>query len=324
MLLGLQHSIGNQAVTGLLTQRSMGPAGLIQREGPGNNDELKEGANNNQQAGEQQQAEQQGEEGKDDLPLAATSGGQQLLQQLNEVREDDKDEGGEAEGEQTEGQADEGAKEVPEIDTRPRQISSNLDQIYAHAQKEQNAFNGTVSSIAATLGGETSFPPGLKGRDRAQEKIATDYGGDASLLCDVLRASIAFKSPNKLKLALDSVKQQLPIVRLKDRFAEVSESGYRDMLLNVETPGGHIAELQLHLQAMLDAKKTGGGHKFYEDVRSIVADAAKEKRPLTAEEVATIKALNAQSRQLYDNALAEAMAQAQESEQGEAEKEEAA
>jgi hypothetical protein len=87
---------------------------------------------------------------------------------------------------------------------------------------------------------------------------------------------------------------------MKDRF-QAPVNGYRDMLINVEMPNGHIVEVQLHLRGVLDVKN-GVGHQLCEQTRSIRARAKSENRPLTAEEAAQIQAVERQQKQLYDEA----------------------
>jgi hypothetical protein len=52
---------------------------------------------------------------------------------------------------------------------------------------------------------------------------------------------------------------------------------------------------------MLDVKN-GTGHQLYEQTRSIRAKAKAENRPLSAEEVQQVQALERQQQQLYDEA----------------------
>ena len=54
--------------------------------------------------------------------------------------------------------------------------------MFAVAQK---AFPALATKIAHELGGEALIPPTLKGRNRALEKIAAGYSGDASQIGDL-------------------------------------------------------------------------------------------------------------------------------------------
>ena len=60
----------------------------------------------------------------------------------------------------------------------------------------------------------------------------------------------------------------LIVVRAKDRFNKPLDSGYRDMLLNVQLKGSeHVGELQLHLRTIIDIKEAA--HRTYALMRAV-------------------------------------------------------
>jgi hypothetical protein len=187
------------------------------------------------------------------------------------------------------------------------QGSKDLDALYAEAQAADAELHRAVDEVAKETGGTAVFPPGLKGRERATEKINADYGGDASRLFDITRATIEYESVEKLYHGLDKISTRLVVVRLKDRFAKPLESGYRDILMNVRMPNGHIGEVQLHLKQILAVKEEE--HKGYEVVRSLEATAHTENRELTAEEKQKIDELTAAAKKMYDAAFKKALEQ---------------
>jgi len=184
-------------------------------------------------------------------------------------------------------------------------VAGDLDILYKQAAEAQEELYAKVTTIASETGGEAKLPQALKGRERATEKTMADYKGDASKLVDLVRASIVYKSFPELMGGLDICNRNLTLVREKNRFAQPTPAGYRDILLNVKLSNGHIAELQLHLTQIL-AVKSGAGHKIYEEVRKIEAIAQTADRALTGEERAKIEQLNAEAKALYDQALASA------------------
>lgn len=99
----------------------------------------------------------------------------------------------------------------------------------------------------------------LKGKERATSKVTTDYGGDWSQLKDVVRGTIAVDTLEELAGLTEKLKKggmklaQKP----KDRFAKPTEEGYRDVLMNITFPNGHVGELQLHVKVMTLAKTKG-------------------------------------------------------------------
>ena len=182
-----------------------------------------------------------------------------------------------------------------------RQGSDNLDELYQEAQKAQEYLSQTTKEIADRLGGEPLIPTTLKGRERALEKIAADYNGDASKITDLARSSIIFENPKQIDRALDELQKKFNVVRVKNRFQKPA-SGYRDILLNLEMPNGHIVEMQLHLRSILEVKN-GIGHELYEQIRSIQVLAKKEGRDLTPQEDKRIRDLTSQMKKLYDKAF---------------------
>ncbi|MDJ0696921.1 hypothetical protein [Mastigocoleus sp. MO_188.B34] len=181
-----------------------------------------------------------------------------------------------------------------------RQPTNNLDEIYKKSEEVKPSFQKLIQEIAIKTGGQTKFAP-LKGRKRTEEKIQADYGGDASQVKDVLRASIIYEKFEQVELGLKELQQEGKIVALKDRFKNPTESGYRDILLNVETENGIVAEIQLHLGSILQAKKQG--HALYKQQREIEAKSRIENRPLTKEERLQYDSLVEKQRLLYDSAF---------------------
>ncbi|MFN3201564.1 MAG: RelA/SpoT domain-containing protein [Bradymonadia bacterium] len=159
-----------------------------------------------------------------------------------------------------------------------------------------------TNDIAGATGGEAKIPPNLKGRPRAEEKLAADYGGDVSRLTDLARTSIIYENIQDVYRGLEQIQGQFEITKLKDRFSNPTDQGYRDILLNVRMSNGHVVEIQLHMRQIIEVKG-GVGHKIYEEIRTIQARAVAERRALTPDELARIEQLNAQSRAAYDSAL---------------------
>lgn len=90
----------------------------------------------------------------------------------------------------------------------------------------------------------------MKDQARSKEKVDTDYGGDWSRLGDAVRASVAVDSMDQVHDVMDKLRKSgLKLARRPtDRFDKPNEdTHYRDLLMNVEYPNGHIGELQIHL-----------------------------------------------------------------------------
>jgi hypothetical protein len=184
----------------------------------------------------------------------------------------------------------------------PAQASGDIDQLFKQAKVADVELKKLTDDIARSTNGKAVYPPGLKTKARAIEKINADYGGDASKLLDISRSSISFDSADDLYKALDKIDKKAEIVRIKDRFVKPAPGGYRDILVNIKQPNGHITELQLHSKQILDVKG-GTGHKLYEQIREINGKAILENRPLSASELRLQNSLIKESEALYDNAF---------------------
>jgi type VI secretion system secreted protein VgrG len=190
---------------------------------------------------------------------------------------------------------------TPEEMQPHRQHSDDLDEIFAEAAEADVKLRAITEMIAKLTNGTPMYPPGLKGRERSMEKIAADYGGDPSQLLDVSRASIVFDNMEDIKKARELLGENVEIVREKDRFSKPAPGGYRDMMLNVRVDPGHVCEIQLHSNQILEVK-SGEGHAIYEEMRTIEGGAKKDKRPLTAKEKGRVEELSTRSEEVYGNA----------------------
>ncbi len=175
-------------------------------------------------------------------------------------------------------------------------------KLYEQAAVAKVEFDPIVSNIASATNGAEKIAP-LKNQNTAVGKSEGEYGGDHSRLVDICRASIIYNSYKDLMEGLGKSKDMLNLVREKDRFAKPTPAGYRDILLNVKLSNGHIAELQLHLQQIMDVKDVDG-HRLYEEIRLLERAAKEAARALTPEEAAKVDKLLEESRTFYDAALA--------------------
>ena len=74
-----------------------------------------------------------------------------------------------------------------------RQESHDLETLYAEAAVAEMESRRITQALAERTGGIAVFPlgGGLKGKQRAREKILVELGGDASGLIDIVRSSTA-------------------------------------------------------------------------------------------------------------------------------------
>lgn len=118
----------------------------------------------------------------------------------------------------------------------------------------------------------------LKGKARAEEKVAKDYDGDWSKLRDMVRATIAVPSITQVPKVLADLKAAglKMAMKPKNNLIKPLPGGYRDVNMILRLPNGMLAEMQIHIKPMTVAKEKG--HADYETTRSIEAKYTENKK----------------------------------------------
>jgi len=149
---------------------------------------------------------------------------------------------------------------------RARQKSSNLDTLYSDGAEAQRELRGTLSDVAASVGGSVDMPDELKDRGKAERNIAKRYQGDPAGLTDISRGSIVVDTPEQMRMAHEELAKRANVVCFDDRVSNPqSGSGYRDLQYGVEASNGHVSEVQVHIRPLWQAKN-GRGHEIYTEL----------------------------------------------------------
>ena len=144
----------------------------------------------------------------------------------------------------------------------------SIDSVYTQAAAALPIFKDWVEAYGQKTGGKVMLRPGLKGKDRALQKVESDYSGNASRLTDIIGGMILFDSVEQVASAYQMISKDPAVFKSKNRFEKPTDDGYRDILMVVNV-GGHLCELQLNTHAILEAKEKGLGHKIYEVTRQL-------------------------------------------------------
>ena len=117
---------------------------------------------------------------------------------------------------------------------------------------------------------------GLKATKRIVEKAALRPGegrGRTERVCDVVRAMLVAKdmrTVGAIAAALRALQAEgvIEVRRIKDRFAQPSGGGWRDLMVNLVVLGDegavrHVCEVQVAHEMMLTARKGLPGHEVY-------------------------------------------------------------
>lgn len=184
------------------------------------------------------------------------------------------------------------------------QDSDSLDGILSTARASNEHFMSVVRGIAESTGGKPLLAP-IKGLGRIKEKIAKDYDGDSSRITDAVRGTVVYKTVEEARSGLahierlrakKNVKDIRGIPSVKMRFVPEA-TGYKDINLLIELGNGFLCELQLHVEAIADAKEDAG-HKVYDVLRVL----EKKKDSLSEGELAELAAMQAFSDEIYATA----------------------
>jgi len=185
-----------------------------------------------------------------------------------------------------------------------------LAALYKQAEEAKPVFDEIATGIVKDLDAmgikaEVKLAP-LKGAARAVEKIIGEKNGKADDIKDLLRGTIIVDRLEDAAPAFETVKQRYALSG-KQRFlleeGQPSLGGYRDVFTNVNV-NGHIAEMQVNVRKMYEAKE-GAGHKFYEELRSYNG-----KADLSPEDLKNIARIETEQRAFYDAVWSEVLADA--------------
>jgi hypothetical protein len=197
-------------------------------------------------------------------------------------------------------------RDDPGIAKLAPQQGARLHELYTAAAAAKPEFDATLSAIAKEVDG-TPHLARLKTTARAVQEIAADYEGDVGQIKDLLRATILVDNPDQARAALVALESRMTVMAAGKRDmidGEPGPDGFRDIKVNVDLGNGLVAEVQINLPDMLEAKKVA--HPLFVEREAIRREAIGHDR--TPEEQARIGALNAQQREIYAAAFERARA----------------
>ncbi|OSP13472.1 phosphoribosylglycinamide formyltransferase [Vibrio alginolyticus] len=190
---------------------------------------------------------------------------------------------------------------IQSIDITPTQPYSDFDILYSKAHQAQFELE-TICKSTALLNDAQPYFAGVKSKQRAEEKIALELDGKVERITDLARATIVAEDVASLVSIYETLERETTIVKVKNRFKKPGPSGYRDLNLLVRLPKTNlVAEVQLHLKAIADVK-SGPEHDLYEKIQKLERQAMLEKRELSEIELASIRNMRTQSKNLYQQA----------------------
>jgi hypothetical protein len=198
------------------------------------------------------------------------------------------------------------ARTKPSFDVVVRELKAATGAVLELAVLSAKEDTGASDGGGAGQGEERKAKTGLKKTSRVVEKSALRPGagrGRSKWVCDVVRAMLVATSMSAVGsivrglLALHEA-GALRVVRIKDRFAQPSAGGWRDLMVNfviVGDPTRHVCEVQVVHEMMLTARKGLPGHAIYGIVRSAMEliESCGRERELRREAVRSMVAAGA-------------------------------
>lgn len=169
---------------------------------------------------------------------------------------------------------------IPVIPKPPRQLTSDISELYREADKVAKEFETAVQEYTrkADASGFVIVP--RKEQSRTRKKAEVDYDGDTSRVCDILRATIKINSAAQYRKITNLLlpAHNSSIVRLQDGFASPDkDGGLRRVLANIQLSNGHIAEIQVRHTSMEKAfDDTDKLWKRIRDMRAVLENPEKK------------------------------------------------
>lgn len=94
---------------------------------------------------------------------------------------------------------------------------------------------------------------GLKLPIRLWDKLSSRYEGDLSRMTDCARLTAVFGSADGLEKAAGAVLESEECCSFRNRVAQPTSEGWRDLLFTIRCATGHLCELQMQIQQMRQA-----------------------------------------------------------------------
>lgn len=159
--------------------------------------------------------------------------------------------------------------------TAQQDISDNLDKILEIAEHSVPEMTQSAEEFAQRVGGSL-LSVNVKERDSAVLKVADEYRGDATLLCDPVRATVMIPSDNvQLTRAVLALHESTCAV--KDLIAAPSRTGLAIINAKVTLANGLKGEIQFVTEHMRQAMQLT--HASYKKIDSLTKAYSKSALP---------------------------------------------
>lgn len=155
---------------------------------------------------------------------------------------------------------------------RRRQGFDSLARATAHQAANSKTLNDTAREVSEEIGGGFVEGP-AKQPDSIERKVHDKYGGNYSLVSDLVRTTITVHTPAEAEAAVKALGKTFHVV--DEGWASTTE-GYFDRKITVIMADGMLGEVQLMPAEMLQSKMDDGGHEMYEEWRNTSTSRARK------------------------------------------------
>ena len=192
------------------------------------------------------------------------------------------------------------------------ELDGHINNLAAEMGIRTDVHSGDITGELTTNNEMFAFT-GIKAEARSREKVASDYNNNWARLKDVVRGGISVNTVAQVKQVVEGLYARgLGFVEPpKNRFANPTQAGYRDLLGVTRLSNGMLAEIQVQLKPITVAKNEG--HTYYEESRSIQAKYPGDATPSarwTASDTSAFNQSMADQNKLYDSAWRKALGRA--------------
>lgn len=147
---------------------------------------------------------------------------------------------------------------------RSAQADWDMDRLYLEAPPAQENLAEAAAALEAETGARFN-DPGIKKRERSEEKLTRKGYQNAGRLTDVVRGGFLVDNVPQADALVEGLSRRFEVV---DEGWEVTELGYFDRKLMVRFQSGVVGEIQMWAEPILKAKK-GRGTELYNAIRSL-------------------------------------------------------
>ena len=137
--------------------------------------------------------------------------------------------------------------------------SLSIDDLYKTAPEAKIYIDTLADDLASKYNGSVA-KASIKDKARAIQKVRDEYGGDVTKLRDVARNTVIVE-PENIQSVFDEIINSQQVVSKGIANPSTDVMGYSGANIKIQSPNGHIAEMQINSPDMIFAKEKASDAK---------------------------------------------------------------